>query len=273
MNEIKIFSNDQFGQIRTINQNGEPWFAGTDIAKALGYANTKDAILSHVEDEDRRLIQRSEIATLENNLPKDAFPFDFVSGEIPNRGLTFINESGVYSLILSSKLPTAKQFKHWVTSEVLPTLRKHQVYATPEMAEKILQDPDTIIRILQEIKNEREKRIAAEEKNRADAPKVLFADSVAQAENDILVGELAKLLKQNGVETGQNRLYNQLREDGYIMKNSTIPTQRAMEAGLFRVIERTIAQPNGTTQITKTTKVTGKGQIFFVNKYAKGAVT
>jgi anti-repressor protein len=137
------------------------------------------------------------------------------------------------------------------------------------MAEKILQDPDTIIRILQEIKNEREKRIAAEEKNRADAPKVLFADSVAQAESDILIGELAKLLKQNGVETGQNRLYDRLRKDGYIMKNSTIPTQKAMEAGLFRVIERTIAQPNGTTRITATTKVTGKGQIYFVNKYAK----
>lgn len=250
-NSLQVFTNDQFGQIRTINQNGEPWFVGKDVAEILGYSNTRKAIADHVEDEDK-----TDGVTIRDAIGRDQNPM-------------LINESGLYSLIFASKLPAAKQFKHWVTSEVLPTLRKHQVYATPEMAEKIIQDPDTIIRILQEIKNEREKRIAAEEKNRANAPKVLFADSVAQADSDILIGELAKLLKQNGVETGQNRLYDRLRKDGYIMKNSTIPTQKAMEAGLFRVIERTIAQPNGTTRITATTKVTGKGQIYFVNKYAK----
>lgn len=248
-NSLQVFTNAQFGSVRTFNQNGEPWFVGKDVADILGYSNSRDALAKHVDSEDR-----ADVAIHDGS---------------QNRNMAIINESGLYSLVFASKLPAAKQFKHWVTSEVLPTLRKHQVYATPEMAEKILQDPDTIIRILQEIKNEREKRIAAEEKNRADAPKVLFADSVAQAESDILIGELAKLLKQNGVETGQNRLYDRLRKDGYIMKNSTIPTQKAMEAGLFRVIERTIAQPNGTTRITATTKVTGKGQIYFVNKYAK----
>lgn len=249
-NTLHVFTNTQFGQVRTIIQNDEPWFIGKDVAEILGYSNTRDALSKHVDEEDKNTVAIR----------------DGISGN-PNQ--VVINESGLYSLVFASKLPSAKQFKHWVTSDVLPTLRKHQVYATPEMAEKIIQDPDTIIRILQEIKNEREKRIAAEETNRANAPKVLFADSVAQAESDILIGELAKLLKQNGVETGQNRLYDQLRKDGYIMKNSTIPTQRAMEAGLFRVIERTIAQPNGTTRITATTKVTGKGQIYFVNKYAK----
>lgn len=249
-NTLHVFTNAQFGQVRTITKDGEPWFIGKDVAEILGYSNTRDALSKHVDEEDKNTVAIR----------------DGISGN-PNQ--VVINESGLYSLVFASKLPAAKQFKHWVTSDVLPALRKHQVYATPEMAEKIIQDPDTIIRILQEIKSEREKRIAAEEKNRADAPKVLFADSVAQAESDILIGELAKLLKQNGVETGQNRLYDQLRKDGYIMKNSTIPTQRAMEAGLFRVIERTIAQPNGTTRITATTKVTGKGQIYFVNKYAK----
>jgi len=248
-NSLQIFTNEQFGRMRAIERNGEPWFAGKDVADILGYTNSRKAIADHVDDEDKGVTKCDTLGGMQD--------------------LTIINESGLYSLVFASKLPAAKQFKHWVTSEVLPTLRKHQVYATPEMAEKILQDPDTIIRILQEIKNEREKRIAAEEKNRADAPKVLFADSVAQAESDILIGELAKLLKQNGVETGQNRLYDRLRKDGYIMKNSTIPTQKAMEAGLFRVIERTIAQPNGTTRIIATTKVTGKGQIYFVNKYAK----
>lgn len=248
-NGLQIFTNDQFGRMRAIERNGEPWFAGKDVADILGYTNSRKAIADHVDDEDKGVTKCDTLGGMQD--------------------LTIINESGLYSLVFASKLPAAKQFKHWVTSEVLPALRKHQVYATPEMAEKIIQDPDTIIRILQEIKNEREKRIAAEEKTRADAPKVLFADSVARAESDILIGELAKLLKQNGVETGQNRLYERLRKDGYIMKNSTIPTQKAMEAGLFRVIERTIAQPNGTTRITATTKVTGKGQIYFVNKYAK----
>ncbi len=248
-NSLQIFTNAQFGSVRTINQNGEPWFVGKDVADILGYKDTVNALKAHVDDEDK---DRWQITT-----------------QFGDKEATVINESGLYSLVFASKLPAAKQFKHWVTSEVLPTLRKHQVYATPEMAEKIINDPDVMIRVLQEIKTERERRIAAEEKTRADAPKVLFADSVAQAESDILIGELAKLLKQNGVETGQNRLYDRLRKDGYIMKNSTIPTQKAMEAGLFRVIERTIAQPNGTTRITATTKVTGKGQIYFVNKYAK----
>lgn len=248
-NSLQVFTNAQFGQLRTIDRNGEPWFASKDVADILGYANGRDAIRKHVDEEDKGVANCDTLGGAQE--------------------ISIINESGLYSLVFASKLPAAKQFKHWVTSEVLPTLRKHQVYTTPEMAEKILQDPDTIIRILQEIKSEREKRIAAEETNRANAPKVLFADSVAQAESDILIGELAKLLKQNGVETGQNRLYDRLRKDGYIMKNSTIPTQKAMEAGLFRVIERTIAQPNGTTRTTATTKVTGKGQIYFVNRYAK----
>lgn len=252
MNEIKIFSNDQFGQIRTISQDGEPWFVAADVCSSLELGETHVA-MRRLEDDE-----------------KDRFLIPTLGGE---QEMTIVNEPGLYSLVLGSRKPEAKAFKRWITHEVIPTIRKHGMYATPETAEKILQDPDFLIQALNSLKEERAARMQAEETNRLNAPKVLFADSVAQAENDILVGELAKLLKQNGVETGQNRLYNQLREDGYIMKNSTIPTQRAMEAGLFRVIERTIAQPNGTTQITKTTKVTGKGQIFFVNKYAKGAVT
>lgn len=244
---LQVFTNAQFGRLRTIDRNGEPWFASKDVADILGYANGRDAIRKHVDEEDKGVAN-----------------CDTLGG---SQEISIINESGLYSLVFASKLPAAKQFKHWVTSEVLPTLRKHQVYATPEMAEKILQDPDTIIRILQEIKNEREKRIAAEEQIRLDAPKVLFADCVSQADTDILVGELAKLLKQNGMDIGQNRLYEKLRQEGFIMKNSTIPTQRAMEMGLFRVIERSIMQPNGTTRITQTTKVTGKGQQYFVNRY------
>ena len=128
MNELQIFNNPEFGKVRTIVINGEPWLVGRDVAQALGYKNTKDALSTHVDNADKRIIQRSEIATIENHLPKTAFPFDFVNGEIPNRGLTIINESGVYSLIFSSKLPKAKEFKRWVTSEVLPAIRKQGAY-------------------------------------------------------------------------------------------------------------------------------------------------
>lgn len=123
-NEIQIFSSSEFGRIRTITIDNEPWFVEKDVAEALGYKNTKDALQKHVDEEDKQIFQRSQIVTLENHIPKDVLPVEFVSSDIPNRGLTFINESGVYSLIFGSKLPTAKKFKHWVTSEVLPTLRK-----------------------------------------------------------------------------------------------------------------------------------------------------
>lgn len=246
MNEIKIFTNDQFGQIRTINQNGEPWFVAADICRVLEISNPSVAIDRLDEDERAKF-----------NLGRQGMGYA-------------VNKPGLYTLILGSRKPEAKTFKRWITHEVLPAIEKHGMYATPETAEKILNDPDFMIEALKALKEERAARMKAEETNRLNAPKVLFADSVAQAENEILVGELAKLLKQNGVETGQNRLYEQLRKDGFIMKNSTVPTQRAMEMDLFRVIERSITQPNGTTTITKTTKVTGKGQIYFVNRYCKG---
>ena len=248
-NSLQIFTNAQFGSVRTINQNGEPWFVAADVCRALDIANPRDAVARLDDDEKNTVV--------------------LTDGFRGNPNVTAVNEPGLYSLVLGSRKPEAKAFKRWITHEVIPAIRKHGMYATPETAEQILNDPDFLIKTLETLKQERAARMEAEKTNRLNAPKVLFADSVAQAESDILIGELAKLLKQNGVETGQNRLYDRLRKDGYIMKNSTIPTQKAMEAGLFRVIERTIAQPNGTTRIIATTKVTGKGQIYFVNKYAK----
>ena len=224
MNDIQIFKNDEFGIVRTVILNNEPYFVGKDVAEILGYSNSRKAIADHVDDEDKGVTKCDTLGGVQE--------------------LTVINESGLYSLILRSQLPTAKQFKRWVTSEVLPAIRKHGMYATPQTIEQMLNDPDSMIKVLQTLKEERTARIQAEETNRLNAPKVLFADSVAQAETEILVGELAKILKQNGVKTGQNRLYDKLREDGFIMHNSTVPTQKAMELGLFRVIERSITQPN-----------------------------
>ena len=250
MNEIKIFDNPEFGNVRTTEINGEPYFVGKDVAEILEYNNTKDAIATHVDADDRTVIQRSENTTL----------------EIPNRGLTVINESGLYSLILSSKLPKAKEFKRWVTSEVLPSIRKHGAYAVDEL----LNDPEFAIKTFTALKEERERSKRLSEQIEADKPKVIFADSVSAAKSSILIGDLAKILKQNGVNIGQNRLFEWFRQNGFLIKSGSsknMPTQKAAEMGLFEVKVSTVNNPDGSIRETKTTKVTGKGQVYFVNKF------
>lgn len=267
MNELQIFKNEEFGQVRTVTIDNKPWFVGKDVAEALGYSNTKDALISHVGEEDKRILQRSEIATIENHLPKEVFPVNFTSGDIPNRGLTIINESGLYALIFGSKLESAKRFKHWVTSEVLPSIRKHGVYAVDEL----IQNPDMAIKVFTALKEEREKNRLLQADNERMKPKEIFADAVATSHTAILIGDLAKLLKQNGVETGQKRLFIWLRENGYLIKRKgadwNMPTQKSMEMELFEVKESTVNNPDGSVRINKTTKVTGKGQQYFINKF------
>ena len=261
MREIQIFENAEFGKVRTIVIDNEPWFVGKDVATALGYAKPENAIANHVDEEDKTstLIQGS--------------------GSNYKSKTIVINESGVYSLVFSSKLPTAKAFKRWVTSEVLPAIRKHGGYMTPEKVEEALMNPDVMIRLATELKAERQKRQAlsklADEQGAQIAtmqPKALFADAVSTSETSILIGGLAKLIKQNGVDIGQKRLFDWLREHGFLIKNGTdknMPTQRAMERGLFEVKEGSFVDGNGVNRITRTTKVTGKGQIYFVNRFLK----
>lgn len=251
MNNLQVFKNDQFGEIRTVEIGGEPWFVGKDIADKLGYQNGSRDVNRHVDDDDKRVIPL----------------FDGSQ----NRDSIIINESGLYSLVLSSKLPTAKQFKRWVTAEVIPSIRKHGAFMTPKTIEKVLLNPDTIINLASQLKSEREKRIALEGKVEEDKPKVIFADAVSTAKNSILIGELAKLLKQNGVDMGQNRLFKWLREHGYLIKREgldyNMPTQRPMELGLFEIKETAITHADGHISISKTPKVTGKGQQYFVNLF------
>lgn len=258
MNKMKVFSNPEFGDVRVIEINGEPWFVGKDIAESLGYSNTRDALEAHVDTEDKRIFQKSESATF----------------EIPNRGLTLVNRSGVYALILSSKLPTAKKFKRWVTSEILPSIEKHGTYMTPEVIERTLTDPDYIIRLATTLKEERQKRKALEQQAEADRPKVLFADAVSASHSSILVGELAKLLRQNGVDIGQNRLFAWLRDNGYLIRRAgtdyNMPTQKAMEMELFSIKETAITRSDGSVTVSKTVKVTGRGQTYFVDKFLGG---
>lgn len=257
-NAVQIFNNVEFGQVRTVVINNEPYFVGKDVADILGYQNGSRDINAHVDDDDKLKYQ---IGT---------------AGQI--REQTIINESGVYSLVFGSKLPTAKKFKRWVTSEVLPAIRKHGGYLTPEKVEEVLLNPDTIITLATNLKAEQEKRKAAELQIEADRPKVVFADSVSVSHTNILISELAKVLKQNGVPNmGQNRLFQWLRDNNYLISRRgtdyNMPMQKSMEMGLFCIKETTVNHSDGHTSISRTPKVTGKGQIYFVNKFLnKGTI-
>ena len=255
MNELQIFKNDEFGQVRTTIINDEPYFVGKDVAGILGYSNLDKAIRQHVDPEDKQPVYLNNL-TAQNGSPTKAIA---------------ISESGLYSLIFGSKLEEAKRFKRWVTSEVLPAIRKHGAYATAPTIDKILDDPDYGIRLLQNLKEEREKRKALEAQNAVMIPKAVFADAVTTSDSCILIGDLAKLLRQNGVEIGQKRLFEWLRNHGFLIKRRgadwNSPTQRAMEMGLFEIKETAITHSDGHVTISKTTKVTGKGQIYFVNRF------
>lgn len=248
MNQLNIFENAEFGQVRTVTINSEPWFVGKDVAGALGYAKSRNAIASHVSDEDKR----------------DA-PIQGTPGGMQT--MTMINESGLYALIFGSKLEAAKRFKHWVSSEVLPAIRKHGVYAVDEL----LNDPDMAIKAFTALKEERERNKLLQADNARMKPKEIFADAVATSKQSILIGELAKLLKQNGYDTGEKRLFTYLRDNGYLIRRKgtdyNAPTQRSMDMGLFEVKETAVTHSDGHTTINKTTKVTGKGQQYFINKF------
>ena len=252
MNDIKIFENPDFGQVRTVDNDGKMWFVGKDITDILGYTNSSKALFDHVDADDK--LNNETLSSL------------------GQRGGWLINESGVYSLILSSKMPKAREFKRWVTSEILPSIRKHGAYMTDETLKKALTSPDFLIQLATELKQEQEKNRQLESKIEQDKPKVIFADAVEASHTSILIGELAKILRQNGYDIGQNRLFAKLRNDGYLCKSGTsynMPTQRSMEMGLFEIKETTVAVPNG-SKVTKTTKVTGRGQIYFINKFTGG---
>ena len=258
MNELQIFQNSEFGEIRTIEKDGEPWFVGKDVAEILGYANASKAVSTHVDDEDKTFIML-DIADSQNG--------NLLVGQSKT---TIINESGLYSLVLSSKLPTAKKFKRWVTGEVIPSIRKHGMYATQSTVEQMLADPDTAIRLLSEIKAEREQRKALQKQIEEQKSAVIFTDAVVTSKNSILIGELAKLLKQNGIKMGQNRLFEWMRQNGYLIRRQgsdyNMPTQKSMELGLFKIKETCVTHSDGHTSINRTPKVTGKGQVYLLNK-------
>ena len=256
MNELTIFENPEFGAIRTVELDGEPWFVGKDVATALGYSNTKDALAKHVDPEDKR---QDDGVAICDPMGREQHP-------------TIINESGLYSLVLSSKLPTAKQFKRWITSEVLPSIRKTGGYIAGQKELSPAELMAKALLVAQKTLGERQAHIAElEAENTANKPKVIFADAVSASERSILVGELAKLLRQNGVEIGQNRLFDWMRQNGFLIRRQgtdyNMPTQKAMEMGLFEIKETSVVHSAGNVTINKTPKVTGKGQVYFINRF------
>ena len=251
MNGLKIWENPEFGELRIVDMDGEPWMVGKDVAQALGYQNASKALNDHVDPEDK--LNNESLLSL------------------GQRGGWLINESGLYSLVLSSKLPGAKRFRRWVTNEVLPSIRKDGGYikTAPGMTDADIMAKAILLA---------QKTIEGQKAQIAEmTPKALFADAVSASSTSILVGDLAKLIRQNGMDIGQNRLFDWLRNNGYLIRAKgmswNMPTQRSMDMGLFEVKETSITHSDGHISVNKTVKVTGKGQIYFVNKLVpkKGA--
>lgn len=258
MNSIQLFNNPQFGEIRvSTDENGNPLFCLVDVCRALNIQNVTQ-VAQRLDDDERAMLN------------------------IGRQGdTTFITEPGLYTVILRSNSLLAKPMQKWVTTEVLPAIRKHGGYLTPEKIEEVLFNPDTIIRLATDLKNERERSAAlkakADEQDKAlkeAAPKVLFADSVTASQTSVLIRDLAKILRQNGIKIGQNRLFAWLRDNHYLCSQGESynqPTQYSMELGLFEIKKNVINQPDGTVFVTETPKASPKGQIYFVNKFLNEA--
>lgn len=247
MNCLKVYSSEEFGDIRTVIIENEPFFCMVDICKALEISNVSQA--------KTRLNQDGVISN------------EVIDSIGRTQNANFVNESNMYKLIFQSRKESAERFTDWVTSEVLPSIRKHGVYAVDEL----LDNPEIAIKAFTALKEEREKNKLLQSDNERIKPKEIFADAVATSHTSILIGDLAKLLKQNGVETGQKRLFEWLRENGYLIKRKgadwNMPTQKAMKLGIIEIKESTVNNPDGSIRINRTPKVTGKGQQYFINKF------
>lgn len=250
MNNLQVFSYEG-KEVRTLQKGGEPWWVLKDVCEVLGLSNP------------------SIVATRLDADEVTKFDLGGLSGES-----NIVSESGLYNVILRSDKPEARKFKRWVTHEVLPTIRRHGAYITSEKLEEIMNNPDAWIKVLTALKEERQAKERLQIQATVDRPKVVFADAVSVSDGTILIGELAKILKGNGIEIGQNRLFERLRHDGFLIKRKgtdyNAPTQKAMELGLFKVKETAITHSDGHVTISKTTKVTGKGQQYFVNYFFSG---
>lgn len=242
--KMEIFKNEEFGEIRTMSIDGEPWFVAKDISDVLGYRMASD-MTRRIDDDDKGT--------------------HLMSTPSGNQNMSIINESGLYTSILNSKLDSAKRFKHWVTSEVLPSIRKHGAYMTDSTLEKALLSPDFLIKLATELKSEKEKRIALESKVEEQKPLVDFANQVSDTTDLIDMKTMAKLLKDKSIEIGRNRLFDFLRMKKILMKDNQ-PYQQYIDSGYFKVNEYIYTNPFGQTKTNRQTFVTGKGQLYIAKK-------
>lgn len=254
MNDLQVFIHHDFGKVRTITRNGDLWFVASDVCRALGLDQVSRA-MDRLDADERGLLKVTHPQSPEKMLE--------VNG---------VNEPGLYHLVLCSSRPEARAFKRWITHEVLPAIRRQGFYGTEDTVARMLSDPAAAIQMLQAYQLERNLRRLAEKQAEQDAPKVLFADSVAASDQSILIGELAKLMKQNGLDVGQNRLFEWMRRDGFLLKGGesrNLPTQYSMENGWMEIKERSVHNADGSIRLTRTPKVTGKGQLYFMNRYMR----
>lgn len=254
-NKITIFTNPDFGEVRTLNVNGVPWFVGKDVADILGYSNSSKAVSVHVDEEDKTFVMLNISHSQNGNVP------------MGQSKTALINESGLYSLILGSKLPTAKKFKSWITSEVLPTLRKTGTYSIKQKPDSYtIEDP--IARAKRWIE-EKEQYIALENKVKADEPLVEFANHIQSSKNSISMNDMAKLAAKNGIKIGRNRLFKLLRAKG-ILDDRNVPYQRYIEGQPWFEVNEFTYYANGQSNLSIITNVTPRGQIGIV-RMLKGA--
>ena len=249
MNDIQIFNNPQFGAIRTAGSANNPLFCLADVCNAIGITNARN-VKSRLDEDDVHLVDTID------NLGR-------------TQQVTFVTESGMYDVIMRSDSEKAKPFRKWVTSEVLPTIRKHGIYATAERIEEMFSDPDNIIKVMQTIKAEREERQRLERQALEDRPKVIYAEAVQGSTSSCLMGELAKMISQNGVAIGEKRLFAWMRENHYLCaygERYNQPYQQYIEQGLF-TMKQNVFSVDGEMRTRNTTKVTGKGQVYFINKF------
>lgn len=253
MNQMQIFKSSDFGEVRTVTIDNEPWFVGKDVADILGYSNTRDSLARHVDEEDKADV--------------------VIHDGSQNRSMSAINESGLYSLVLSSKMPDAKKFKRWVTTEILPSIRKNGAYMTDSVLEQAVSDPDFMIGLLTNLKEEKEKRQLAEEQNEKNKPKVLMAETMLASKDSKDVGILSTKLQEMGVKNmGRNNLYKYFRDNGYVIKTGerrNLPTQRSIDLGIMEIDSKPYFRNDEIFNDEKA-KITPKGFEYFINKFRKG---
>ena len=247
--ELKIF-NYKNNEVRTTVKDGEVWWVLKDVCDVLGLSNSRK-VAERLDDDEKGV-------TLSDTLGG-------------TQKITIINEAGLYKVILRSDKPEAKKFMHWVTHEVLPSIRKHGAYITSAKMEELMSDPDTWVKLIRTLQQERREKELLRNQIEKDKPKIIFSDAVSASDCHILIGEMAKILKGNGIEIGQNRLFERLRNDGFLIRRKgcdhNVPTQKSMDLGLFRIIETAITHSDGHVTIAKTAKITGKGQVYFTKYF------